>query len=81
MESAIDPAALFKCEICGLNNFSQKLYDDHQNFHNGIKPYSCPLCVYSAYSQLTLCYHTKHCHNTTPTLAAAQARQMERDGV
>ncbi len=77
MEAEIDPAELYKCEICGLNNYKKQLYDDHMNFHNGVKPYVCPLCPnYAAHSKSTLHYHTKHTHNLTPLTAAAKAEEL-----
>ncbi len=61
-EIEIDPVLLFKCEICGINCFAKDYYDNHQNVHNGIKPFKCTLCDYAAHSKGTLIKHNRKIH-------------------
>lgn len=51
-----------KCGYCGYISTSNKEFDMHMEKHLNSRPFNCPYCPFSQYTQATVKYHIQNIH-------------------
>lgn len=51
-----------KCGYCGYISTSSKEFDMHMEKHLNSRPFNCPYCTFSQYTQATVKYHIQNIH-------------------
>ncbi|CAH1788148.1 unnamed protein product, partial [Owenia fusiformis] len=52
----------YKCDKCDFQTASQNVFQEHEEYHKGLRPFTCEFCNYAGRSSLTLRDHVHAVH-------------------